>query len=320
MKKLFLFMFISVFGLQLRAQDNTISTRPVAVKLDKSPQALGIAPQVSARLKTITNPPTNIALFAVDKRQEQDKANSDVIMVISVDQQSGKIKMSSIMRDAYVNIDGHGMDKINAAYAFGGPQLAIKTINQNFGLDIKDYINVDFYSAAKIVDALGGVDVNVKEAELPVLNNYLDELAIYEKVPAVHVNTAGLQNLTGRQAVAYTRIRKVGNGDYERTERQRSVLVALFGKMKSSGQQAFPAFASQILPNLETSMGSMTLLNFAGNVLNSKHKVIDEARFPLDGQSAGKRINNVWYLTTDLKATSAAIHNFIYKGIKPVSK
>lgn len=320
MKKILLYAFVSLFALQLGAQVNTAYTRPAAVQLDRSPQALGISAQVTARLKTIANPATNIALFAVDKRKEEDKANSDVIMVISVDQQSGKIKMSSVMRDTYVNIEGHGMDKINAAYALGGPQLAIKTINQNFGLDIKDYINVDFYSAAKIVDALGGVEVNVKEAEIPVLNNYLDELAIYEKNQAVHVNTAGLQNLTGRQAVAYTRIRKVGNGDYERTERQRSVLVALFSKMKSSGQEAFPAFASQILPNLETSMGSMTLLNFAGSVLNSKHKVIDQARFPLDGQSLGKKINNIWYLTADLKATSTAIHNFIYKGIKPVSK
>lgn len=290
MKKLFLYIFISLIGLQVKAQENT------AYK------------------------PVNVALFAVDKRKADDKANSDVVMVISIDQQSGKVKMSSIMRDTYVNIEGHGMDKINATYAIGGPQLAIKTLNQNFNLDIKDYINVDFYSAAKIVDALGGVQVNVKQPELAFLNNYLDELAIYEKIPAVHVTNAGLQTLSGRQAVAYTRIRGVGNGDYERTERQRSVLIALFNKMKSSGQAAFPAFASQILPNLETSMTNFTLLSFAGGVLNSKHKVIDQARFPLDGQSLGKRINNTWYLTTDLKATSTAIHNFIYKGIKPVSK
>lgn len=327
MKKLLFYIFLLTFSCQVNAQDTTSTAiapadyaKPQAVQLNRSAEALGISPKVSAKVKAMPNPPVNMALFAVDRRQAGERANSDVIMVISIDQQSGKIKMSSIMRDTYVNIEGHGMDKINAAYALGGPQLAIKTINQSFDLDIKDYINVDFYSAARIVDALGGVTVNVKQPELSYLNNYLNELAIYEKIPAVHVNSAGLQKLTGRQAVAYTRIRGVGNGDYERTERQRSVLVALFSTLKNSGSQMLPAIASQVLPNLETSMGQMTLFSFAGSVLNSKNKVIDQARFPLDGQSAGKRINNIWYLTADLKATTTSLHNFIYKSIQPGTK
>jgi LCP family protein required for cell wall assembly len=327
MKKLFCYVFLIILSHHVNAQDSTSNTiapanytKPLAVQLNKTPEALGISPKVTAKIKAMPNPPVNMALFAVDRRKAEDKANSDVIMVISIDQQSGKIKMSSIMRDTYVNIDGHGMDKINAAYALGGPQLAIKTINQNFDLDIKDYINVDFYSAARIVDALGGVTVNVKQPELSYLNNYLNELAIYEKIPAVHVSNAGPQKLTGRQAVAYTRIRGVGNGDYERTERQRNVLVALFSTLKNSGSQMLPAIASQVLPNLETSMGQMTLFSFAGSVLNSKNKVIDQARFPLDGQSVGKRINNIWYLTADLKATTNALHNFIYKNIAPGAK
>lgn len=300
--------------------EKSVDTKPVAVKLDRRPEALGISQKTMARIKTITNPPTNIALFAVDKRKDGDQANSDVIMVISLEPQSGKVKMLSIMRDTYVNIEGHGMDKINAAYAMGGPQLAIKTINQNFDLDVKDYMNVDFYSAAKIIDALNGLEVNLKHAELSYLNNYLDELAIYENLPAQHVSNAGLQKLNGRQTVAYTRIRGVGNGDYERTERQRSVLVALFNKIKASGPEMFPVFASQILPNLETSMASYTLMTFAGSMLNAKTKVIDQARFPLDGQSVGKKINSIWYLTTDLKMTTTSIHNFIYKNVKPFGK
>src|SRR5690606_15582522 len=140
-------------------------------------------------------------------------------------------------------------------------------------------------NAAKIVDALGGVDVNVKDSELPYLNNYLDEIAIHEKRKAVHVKNVGFQKLNGRQAVAYTRIRAVGNGDYERTERQRSVLVALFNKLKDSGQEMFPVFATKIIPNLETSMSNLTLLSFAGAILSSKNKTIAQARFPLDKQS-----------------------------------
>ena len=324
MKKILLIALLISSSIYSYAQETTAaavtSTKPVAVQLNRSPEALGISTKTRDRIKAMANPPVNIALFAVDRRKEDDRANSDVIMVISIDQQNGKIKMASIMRDTYVNIDGHGMNKINAAYALGGPQLAIKTINQSFDLDIKDYINVDFYSAAKIVDALGGVNVNVKQPELSYINNYLDEVAIYEKIPAVHVSQAGLQKLSGRQAVAYTRIRGVGNGDYERTERQRSVLVALFSKMKSAGQDVFPAFASQVLPNLETSMANFTLMKFAGSVLNSENKIIDQARFPLDGESVGKKINNIWYLTTDLKTTTNSFHNFIYKKVKPGAK
>ena len=90
--------------------------------------------------------------------------------------------------------------------------------------------------------------------------------------------------------------------------------------MKNSGPDKFPVLASQVLPNLETSMASFTLMSFAGAVLGAKNKEIDQARFPLDGQSAGKKINNIWYLTTDLKVTTNSIHNFIYKNIKPTSK
>lgn len=310
------------------AQDSTAVTAPKAafvkpvgpVKLNRSEAALGISPQVEARLKKLSNRPVNIALFAVDRRTAEEAGNSDVVMVISLDQQNGKIKMASIMRDTYVKIDGHGMDKINAAFALGGPQLAIKTINQNFDLDIKEYLNVDFFGAAKIVDALNGIDVNVKAAELPYLNNYLQEIAGIENIPAVRVLQPGLQKLNGKQTVAYTRIRGVGNGDYERTERQRSVLVSLFNKIKGSGQEIFPVFATQILPNMETSMASFTLLNFAGNILNSKNKTIDQARFPLDKESTGKRINNIWYLTTDLKTTTNSLHNFIYNSPAAVKK
>jgi LCP family protein required for cell wall assembly len=313
MRKLIFFTLFSVCSIVTNAQTPSGYKQPKDFQLNKNPKALGIAQQAVDKAKKSTKPPINIALFGVDKREDDDRANSDVIIILSIDQQEGKVKMASIMRDTYVKIDGLGMDKINAAYAMGGPQLAIKTINQNFELDIQDYMNVDFYNAAKIVDALGGVDVNVKDSELPYLNNYLDEIAIHEKRKAVHVKNVGFQKLNGRQAVAYTRIRAVGNGDYERTERQRSVLVALFNKLKDSGQEMIPVFATKIIPNLETSMSNLTLLSFAGAILGSKNKTIAQARFPLDKQSTGKRINGIWYLTTDLETTTNSIHNFIFQ-------
>ncbi|SHH02873.1 LCP family protein [Pedobacter caeni] len=319
MKALSSVIFLVVLSFFNSFSQDQIPVTPVRkspVPLNRSAEALGISGEVQKKIKAMTNPPVNIALFAVDRRTEQEAGNSDVVMIISIDQLNKKIKMSSIMRDTYVKIEGKGMDKINAAFAIGGPQLAIKTINQNFDLDIKDYMNVDFYGAAKIVDALGGIILNVKAAELPYLNNYLDELAIYDQVPAVHVDAPGLQKLNGKQTVAYTRIRAVGNGDAERTERQRSVLISIFDKIKGSGQEIFPVFATEILPNIETSMANFTLLNFAGNILKAKNNVIEQARFPLDKESAGKRINNIWYLSTDLKKTTRSLHHFIYNTPK----
>lgn len=313
MKKILVFALLIICSIATNAQSSTGYVQSSDFQLNKSIEALGIAQQTLERKKTQSNPPINIALFGVDKRESNDRANSDVIMIVSIDQRDGKVKMASIMRDTYVKIEGFGMDKINAAYAMGGPQLAIKTINQNFDLDIQDYMNVDFYNAAKIVDALGGVNINVKEEELSYLNNYLDEIAIYEKRKSVHVEKQGFQKLTGRQAVAYTRIRAVGNGDYERTERQRAVLIALFDELKNAGQEMFPVFATQVIPNLETSMTNFTLLSFAGAILSSKDKTIAQARFPLDKQSVGKRIDGIWYLTTDLKTTTNSIHSFIFQ-------
>ena len=323
MTKLALFLIFSLsFSNRSNAQQDTLTYDMVIPKksipkFQKTPEALGISDKVQRRNSAIKNLPTNIALFAVDRRSTEGGGNSDVVMIISIDQLTKKIKMSSLMRDTYVTIENNGKDKLNAAYAKGGPQLAIKTINQNFDLDIRDYINVDFFSAAKIVDALGGVNINVKEAELSFLNNYLYEISMIEKIPSSPLTSSGLQKLNGKQTVAYTRIRGLGRGDYDRTERQRNVLVALFSKMQGAGPDIFPVFMNEILPNLETSMSSMTLFTIGSNILNSKTKVIEQARFPLDSASKGERIDNVWYLTTDLKATSTSIYNFIYKNIQP---
>lgn len=328
MKQLFTsVLLLSILSFSTQAQDSlntttaavaAVTTAPVAaIRINKSTEALGISAKTQARVAKLKTPPVNIALFAVDRRSTDVDGNSDVVMIITIDPVTKKIKMSSILRDTYVNIEGKGMDKINAAYAAGGPQLAIKTINQNFDMDIKDYINVDFFGTAKMIDALGGVNMNVKAEEIPYLNTYLKEISIIENIPAVNVNNPGLQNLTGKQAVAYTRIRAVGRGDYERTERQRNVLVALFNKLQGAGPAIYPVFMNQILPNMETSMSQMALFSMGSNILTSKSKTIEQARFPLDSFSKGIRVNNIWYLSADLKANTNALHNFIYNNIQP---
>lgn len=247
----------------------------------------------------------NIALFGLDRRDEGERGRSDSIIILSIDYVHSKLKLSSVMRDTYVYVEGHGNTKINHAYAYGGPLLAIKTLNSNFGLNIKDFVAVDFEGFKSIVDMLGGVEIEVKEYELPTMRT----VGIYE---------AGAYNLSGEQALAYSRIRKQGNGDYERTDRQRRVLEALFQKMKGGGIIMFPALVSNLVPYTETSLETDELLNLGTSVFTHNISSLDQVRFPLDSISEEKTINRVWYLVTDLDKTGDQINEFIYDDINPL--
>ena len=143
--------------------------------------------------------------------------------------------MTSLVRDTYVEIGDRGFDKLNHAYAFGGPELAIQTINKNFDLNIEDYVTVDFWAVEKIIDAVGGVEVDVSNEEFPLVNGYLSELNANspEGDYVSEITKTGMQTLNGRQAVAYMRIRYVGDGDFERMQRQREVMQVALGKLDS---------------------------------------------------------------------------------------
>jgi len=280
----------------------------------------------------IKNPPVteekseeiiNIALFGVDVgRDKYDVPNSDSIMIATLDRKHNKLKLTSIMRDTYVEISGYGKTKINEAYAKGGAPLAIKTLNENFNLNIRDYVTVNFFGLEKVIDLLGGVTVEVKDYELKEINTWVREVAELQHKEPVLVQHTGVQNLTGGQAVAYCRLRHVGNGDFERTDRQRRVLNELFNKVRSVGVTKYPSIVSEILPQIETSISTTEILSLGTKVLTSKIDTIEQQRFPLDGYCKGEMINEIWYLVPkpDLTDTEKQIHDFIYEDIKPVPK
>jgi LCP family protein required for cell wall assembly len=290
-------------------------------KMDATDEDLGI------NLNTPSNPDepsvemdediVNIALFGSDRRNSDEQTRTDTIMIATIDKKHKKIKLSSIMRDTYVKINGHGTDKITHAYFFGGPKLAIRTLNENFKMDIRDYVLVDFYSLEKIIDALGGVVIDVKEEEIKSLNACIFEQASYEKKKPTYVENPGPQLLNGMQAVGYGRIRNVGNGDYERTERQRTVLTLLFKKIQSAGPIKFPYVVSQLLPYIETSIDKGTMLKLGAQVFAGGITTVAQERFPLTKASQDTKINGVYYLWADLNATATHIHQFIYDDITP---
>jgi polyisoprenyl-teichoic acid--peptidoglycan teichoic acid transferase len=299
---------------QLSKMQNTI--------LPENKKELGINEDTEQRIEKEDpkNEIINIALFGIDRREKNEASRSDTMMIATIDKKHNKIKVSSLMRDTYVNVPGHGKTKLTHAYAYGGAPLAIKTLNENFQLNIKDYMTVDFFSMEKVIDTLGGIRLEIKQEEIPHMNFYIREMSGLENVTPKQISKPGVLDLTGMQAVAYTRVRYTANGDFERTERQRTVLNALFNKIQQAGVTKYPSLVSTILPYIETSIEKLDLLSMGTSVLTSGIKDLNQARFPLDSESKGQSIGGVYYLVADLKSTADHIHKFIYEDVNPNSK
>lgn len=284
--------------------------------ISKNDSDLGISKD-NEKYKNIVN----IALFGLDSRVKNESSRSDCIMILTIDGVHNKMKISSIMRDTYVNIDGHGKTKITEAYGYGGPQLAIKTLNENFGLNIKDFVKVDFFSLEKIIDSLGGLNINVNENELKSINESIYEASGIEKVHPEYINKPGPQLLNGLQAVAYCRVRHASGDDFMRTQRQRVVLELMLNKIKAQGSGGLMNTINTLLPYVETSIGNSQLLKYCISVVSSHdYSKIEQERFPVDGYCWGTTIKGIWYLDTDLNTTASQMQNYIFKDIKPVSK
>ena len=221
------------------------------VKIDEGD--LGISEEVSDHLSGYRN----IAIFGVDSRDNNlDKGNrSDCIIVASINNKTKEVKLISVYRDTYVQIEGHGLDKITHAYSYGSAPLAIKTLNTNLDLNIKEFVTVNFDSVAEAVDKLGGVTINVEsQEELKYLNTYIDETARVTGKSNAKVASTGKQTLNGVQAVAYSRIRYTAGGDYKRTERMRTVIEAMTNKLKTKNISEMNSFIDFILPKVYTNI------------------------------------------------------------------
>jgi LCP family protein required for cell wall assembly len=294
------------------------------VKIDQSDKALGITqspPQKSSTVtKTVEEPQrediVNIALFGVDRRNMKERGRSDSMMIATVDFKHKKIKLTSLMRDMYTPIEGHGNTKLNHAYAYGGPELAIKTINQNLGTNIRDYVTVDFFTLEKIIDAIGGVQIDIKPQEVSYVNDTMRETANIEKKEIVPIEIDGIQTLNGMQAVAYARIRHI-DGDFERTERQRRVLTAMLDKVQSEGKSAIPQLLLEVTPYIETTLTRSDLLSLGYDYFKQQPLTLEQQRFPMDGEWNSAIINGGWYMKVDWKTLKEEVSNYIYEDINP---
>lgn len=223
---------------------------------------LGIDPDI---IQTLPEGIVNIALFGIDSRsrvtQTGGKAvsgRSDSIMILSVNTNDNTIKLTSILRDSWVPIDGHKYNKINAAYAYGGAPLAVKTLNQLFGLNITDYVSVTLYQLWKVIDYMGGVDIHITEKERKALNKLADE----ENFNVNHLEQSGYVHLDGGQAMIYSRIRKIDGEDF-RALRQQKVLNCLFKKAKEMPATKYPSLLKQMMAHVETSLSFNEIISYA---------------------------------------------------------
>ncbi len=238
----------------------------------------------------------NVALFGVDSRDETVfKGNTDSIMILSLNTNTKKVKIFSIMRDTLVPMEYKGdsyFAKINSAYS-KGPEHAIKTINQVFDLDISEYATVNFYGMTDIIDAVGGITATITKDELtwkgndhPNLNNCMDEICreMGLNPKDYYIHSAGEQTLNGVQAVAYARVRHCTTvwgtrDDFGRTDRQRHVMQELFNKAITMKKTQYVSLAKALIPCSETSLSYTDIVGLATNILLSS-PTFEQYRLP----------------------------------------
>jgi len=226
----------------------------------------------------------NVLVFGLDGRDNVEGDRSDTIMIASADFETGDIKITSLMRDTYTYInEAYGYDKLNSAYSYGGSEQAITTINENFDTAITDYVTVDFTCTTKMVDAVGGVTVNIEsQEELDWVNTYLADVNTQLNTYSENVSGIGEQVLNGNQALAYCRIRYVGNGDFDRTERQRVVMEQVLQKALNLNPIAQFRLIQEVLPYVETSLSNREFITYIANVFFMNDYSIEQDRLPTD--------------------------------------
>lgn len=251
-------------------------------KLDKL--AYASLNEEALEVREVSGNYSNFALFGLDSREGELEGGvrSDSIMVVSIDNKTGDVKIVSVFRDTLLQQQDGTYDKANAAYSYGGPQEAVAMLNRNLDLDISQYAAVNFQSLADMIDILGGIEVELTSEEIFWLNGYAAETSQVVGKPMVEmdVNSPGVHNLDGVQAVSYTRIRYTDGDDFKRAERQRIVLSKLIQKLKTAGPVKWNQILDQVLPEISTNLTTPDIMKLGLNLF--RYKIGETKGFPFD--------------------------------------
>lgn len=256
---------------------------------------------------------TTIALFASDFSDENGNnfGASDSTMILSIDTKNKKIKLCSLMRDMYLDLPGGGKQNLNYTMLDGGPSSIMKVINYNFNLKIDKFIHVSLRTLPAIIDKLGGVELNITDEELNFINSYIAGIDKENGTNTPKLTSSGKQLLNGTQASAYCRIRYTEGRDYKRTERQRTVLTALFNKFKNINITEIPGLVSEVLPYVSTNLTNTEIISIATEALKMNIGNIEQGRFPEDSDHTTEW-TDMYHMIVDIPTTTKKIHKFIY--------
>lgn len=258
----------------------------------------------------------NIALFGVDSLSGALTKNtrSDAIMIASVNQDTGDVKLISVYRDTYLNLSNDKYDKCNAAYMYGGAKQAMAMLNMNLDLDITDFVTVGFEGLKATIDALDGVWIEVDKAEITHLNNYQITMADNLDCDYTPVKESGYQLLDGLQAVAYCRIRYTKGDDFKRTERQREVIAAIAEKALEADAQTLIDIANEVSEtgSVYTSLELKEILELLGDIKD--YRIADEAGFPAGSYLSTAKLGSSGdcVIPLDLEKNVMLLHEFLF--------
>ncbi len=233
----------------------------------------------------------NILLIGQDRRKGEGRSRSDAMILCTLNKQTKTLTMTSFMRDMYVQIPGYRDNRINVCYPLGGMKLLDECIEKNFGVVIDGNVEVDFTGFKRVINKMGGVDIELTADEAEYINKRGSDWNL----------KAGMNHLTGGQALVYSRIRYIGNGDYGRTNRQRVVLSTLIEKAKGMSVKELNSLLNELLPLLTTDMKSSDILNCAVQVFKILPELtIKTERIPADGAHKMTMIDGMSVLLPDL--------------------
>ena len=254
----------------------------------------------------------DLLLIGTDATTEEETGRSDAMMLLRLDAEAGEIRLISFLRDLYVRIPGHGRNRLNAAYVFGGAELLMDTLEENFGVRADAWAEVDFSRLVKVIDRIGGVEAEVSEAERRQLNgilaHYNRDVGDGEKDGLL--KQTGLVTLTGKQALCYSRIRKI-DGDFQRTSRQREVIEGAFRKVTALDAWSLMVLAIENLDAVKTNLSAWEIIRLIPLALRARNASFASMTVPMEGAWQDKKVNGMQVLVVDEAAVRAAVRTFL---------
>lgn len=255
---------------------------------------------------------TNIALFGLDNRSSNnyDTGNSDVIMIASINNETKDIKLVSVYRDTYLSIGNGLYNKANAAYARGGAKQAVQMLNSNLDLDIKEYVCVDWAAMVKVIDDLGGLDLEITEGEMNQINKYKHDIDKVTGKSTPSVTQYGLVHLDGTQATTYARIRKLAGDDFKRASRQRIVLQAIMEKAKKADFATLTNICNSVIDDISTSLSITQILALAKDV--GSYSIKSTTGFPFELTTENLSGSGDTVIPADLATNVKELHKYMF--------